>query len=165
MSMTELLIRMDHAVREEDIEAVQELLTDVRGAVETRDKHIEELREQVQALQDELEALEQQTAWRWLRSNQPESYEQLLRKLGLARENVTTQNPWYELGYLIDIFRRCEELHIPLLTLGIPENLGKYREAVAHLRGLGGDDLREALQEVRHDANRDATRERVRRRY
>jgi phosphoenolpyruvate carboxylase len=149
MTIHELLERLDDALDNEDIAQARELLADVRN---------------------EIESLEEQTAWRWLRENEPANYDQVLRKLELARDTLTyTGN--LELGQLVDIFARCEEHGIPLENLEISEHLGKYREAVAHLNSIiqanlpedeEREKLREAMRQVRADPNRDATRKRVR---
>lgn len=164
MTVRELLEQLGDVLRSDDTDQALTILADVKAAIEERERHTEEVEAQVKSLLDQVHELRRATAWRWLRNNRPASYDQLVRKLELAREPLN-YNGRLELGQLIDVFGECESLGVPLEELDTPTHLGKYREAVAYLHKLEGDELKQALKEVRGHENRDETRERFRRRY
>ncbi|MCJ7738295.1 MAG: hypothetical protein MUQ10_13455 [Anaerolineae bacterium] len=84
-------------------------------------------------LLSELEAwIEAVSAWSWLRSNEPEGYEQLIDKLeqSLAGRSASGLT---EMKQLIGILRSCEAHGISLVELDVPSHLHEYREAAPKL--------------------------------
>ena len=85
--------------------------------------------------------------WIWLRSNEPENYEQLIGKLEQfkAGRSATGRTEMYQLA---KIFRSCRDYGISLVELDTPHNLHKYREAAAMLNAIvsGGSQIGEQLE-------------------
>ena len=109
---------------------IGELLHHQRVALEASDT------EEALRLLDLIEAeVEKATAWKWLTSNQPDSYDEMISKLEQAREGLT-QSGQSELGQLIRVFRWCEEHGISLDHLQVKDHLSKYREASSKLNQI-----------------------------
>ena len=116
-------------------------------------------------------------AWQWLRTHQPESYEQLLEKLTQARD-------WYvgkatghrrnsgdkELSNLLHIFKWYRDHGITLAELGTKGRMDKYREAQPMMHGiiedtgLSDEEKAQKLWDATRDLKRDRTRIDARRR-
>ena len=89
--------------------------------------------EQAQQLLHEIEAyVEVKNAWKWLRNNEPESYEELIEKLGQAKTTLAAPGRT-EMKQLAEVFGCCRDNGVQLASLAVSENLHKYREAVAYL--------------------------------
>ena len=137
MEIDELLDQIGTALEVEDIPRARELLDEARAEFSSR------------------------YAWSWLRGRQPESYQQLTEKLELvgARYSPTAKTQCRQLA---QIFQWCEEHGVELAELHVPENLHKYREAVAYLNDIreSGDfeALRTALSEIQGHKTRDKAR-------
>ena len=117
--------------------------------------------------------LSAQSAWRWFSDHEPESYDELLEKLCLAktwysRKSVATRSGEYELRHLIDVFEWCEAHGIAVAELGVRGKMGNYREADLRLRGVVRDkalsdqakveELRGLIRRIRKDRTRADTR-------
>jgi hypothetical protein len=111
---------------------IDELIERQRSALETGDT------EGAQQLLDEIEAhIEAKNAWKWLRNNAPESYEQLIDKLGQAKTTLAAPGRT-EMKQLAEVFGCCRDNGVQLASLAVSENLHKYREAVAYLYDMVG---------------------------
>lgn len=87
-------------------------------------------------LLDDLEAyLVKINSWRDLRTNPPQSYDQLIAKLEDTK-TVRAASGRTEISQLIQVFRWCEAHDIPLAELGVSTNLPKYVEAASYLKNL-----------------------------
>ena len=67
--------------------------------------------------------------WQWLRTHEPESYEQLT---GLLRQRVPSlhRTARFVRLWLADVFEWCGEYGIALAELDVSPNLHKYREGI-----------------------------------
>ena len=107
--------------------------------------------------------IEKAKAWGWLRSNEPESYEQLIDKLKQSRKGRSASGRT-EINQLRRIFRSCRDHDISLVELDVPSNLHKYREAAAKLNEIvaGESEIREqleaAIETIKSHSNRADTR-------
>ena len=104
--------------------------------------------------------------WQWLRTHEPESYEQLVEKLRQEVDGLHGTARFVR-DWLADVFEWCGEHGIELAELDVSPNLHKHREATAYMRGIKtGDEpdevkvrlLREVIERIKRDPNRDATR-------
>lgn len=120
---------------------IEELLIQQRTALKAG--HTEE----ALRLLDMIEAeVEKATAWDWLTSNKPGSYDELIAKLEQASAGLAPSGQT-ELGHLIRVFRWCEEHAISLDQLQVENHLSKYREASSKLNQIigQGDEVKEEL--------------------
>jgi hypothetical protein len=105
--------------------------------------------------------IEETKAWGWLRSNEPESYEQLIDKLKQSSKGRSASGRT-EMKQLIRIFESCEAHGISLDELDAPNNLHKYREAAAKLNaivsGRSQMNLEEAIETIKSHSCRADTR-------
>ncbi len=105
--------------------------------------------------------IEKTKAWGWLRSNEPESYEQLIDKHEQSSERRSACGRT-EMEQLITIFKSCEAHGISLVELGVPSHLHKYREAAAKLNaivsGRSQMSLVEAIETIKAHSCRADTR-------
>lgn len=112
--------------------------------------------------------LDRQLAWRRLREEPPQSYEQLIEGVEQAR-TVLAPSGRTELAQLVRVFTWCRDHGIGLAELQIREKVPKYREAAAYLNEIldseEGDRpeskvqaMRKALACIQGHSNREATR-------
>ena len=83
--------------------------------------------------------LKKQQSWENLRSNKPDSYKQLYRKLHDMSQSLSPSGK-STMKQIISIFQWCEKHHISLVYLKVAANLHKYREATAYLIGVNSQD-------------------------
>ena len=122
---------------------------------------------EVQRLLTELEThLEKKRGWKWLRTNKPESYNELYTKLKDLGQVLLPAGK-STMRQLVSIFKWCEDHDISLAYLGVSENLHKYREATAYLIRIINNDattceikreVLDAIRRIKSDKNRDLTR-------
>jgi hypothetical protein len=146
---------------------VKELLKQQEAALEAAD--VIEARKLLEKTRLTLEWL---SAWRELRTDGPESYEQLLKKLEDAAKLLDLSSR-VELGQLQEVFEWCRDHEIELAELKVKKYLPRYREAACYLHRLcystEKDDrtrlqeVQEALDRIRTAQNRQAVRAWVRR--
>ena len=87
-------------------------------------------------LLDDLEAyLAKVNSWRDLRTNPPQSYDQLVAKLEDVQA-VRAASGRTEMSQLVQVFRWCQAHDITLAELGISTHLPKYVEAASYLKNL-----------------------------
>jgi len=114
-------------------------------------------------LLDDLEAhLAKVNSWHDLRTNPPQSYDQLVAKLEDTK-TVRAASGRTEINQLIQVFRWCEAHDIPLAEFGIPVHLPKYVEAASHLKNLIANesdaaDIRAAIEHIKADRHKTDTR-------
>ncbi|MCJ7736427.1 MAG: hypothetical protein MUQ10_03805 [Anaerolineae bacterium] len=101
-----------------------------RAALESGD--VEEALQLLSKLDDWIENTK---AWGWLRSNEPESYEQLIAKLEQSSEGRSACGRT-EMSQLAGIFESCRDHDISLVELDVSNNLHKYRKAAAKLNAI-----------------------------
>ena len=110
--------------------------------------------------------LKKQQSWDYLRSNKPESYKQLYRKLRDTSESLSPSGKSI-MRQLIRIFTWCEKHKISLPYLDVSANLHKYREDTSYLIRIITKDandaeikreLGDAISRIKADKNRDVTR-------
>ena len=114
------------------------------------------------------EELDKQNAWQWLRTNEPEDYDQLTSKLAQARK-VRSQSGKVQLRQLIEVFEWCEAYGIPVGDLRTPDNLHKYWVVSPLMINIINEDglseetkyakLSAVIERVQADATRRDTRE------
>lgn len=101
--------------------------------------------------------------WPWLSEHQPESYDQLVKKLELAGEELTHSSR-STFGSLLEVLWWCEEHDISLDEIRFKDNLSKYREAGSRPNQIirEGDEVREellaAIAIIQSHRTRDETR-------
>jgi len=112
--------------------------------------------------------LDKQVAWRRLRREPTESYQQLIERLEQAKEPLAAPGR-SQLKQLIRVFSWCDEQGISLDELQVRDNLPKYCQASARLNEIldsGEGDrskskaqvMQEALACIRDHPDREATR-------
>ena len=120
-----------------------------------------EVDEALQLLSGLEDQIENTKAWGWLRSNEPESYEQLVDKLEQSRQGRSASGRT-EMKQLITIFESCRDYGISLVELDVPNNLHKYREAAAKLNaivsGRSEINLEAAIETIKSHSSRADTR-------
>lgn len=100
-------------------------------------------------LKEMRDELEKQNAWQWLRTNEPEDYDQLTSKLAQARK-VRDQSGKVKLRQLIEVFEWCEAYGIPVEYLRTPDNLHKYWDVSPLMNDIiNNDDLSEETKYTR----------------
>ena len=149
MALEKQLERMEAALEDGDIATARELLGKVRAEFSARN------------------------AWHWLRTNQPESYEQLIEKLEQARTHLSNTG-LVELRQLTAVVKWCEEHGVELADLNAPDHIHKYREAVSYLDLIRKSDtpddvkveeMRDAIRVIQgHSTRRDTRAWKVNRR-
>ena len=110
--------------------------------------------------------LEKKRGWNWLRSNEPESYNELYSRLKDMSEVLLPAGK-STMRQFVRIYKWCEEHGIELEFLDLSPNLHKYREATAYLtrvisKNTCDDEIKRELLEtvnrIKSDKNRDGTR-------
>lgn len=101
-------------------------------------------------------------SWRDLRTNPPQSYDQLIAKLEDVQA-VRAASGRTEMSQLVQVFRWCEAHDIPLAELEISVHLPKYVEAASHLKNLIANesdaaDIRAAIERIKADRQKADTR-------
>ena len=154
-------------IKREADERVKEFLEQQEAALEVAD--VVEARKLLERTRP---VLVQLSAWRELRTNEPESYKQLSDKLEAAAKLLSLSSKT-ELGQLRKVFEWCRDHGIELAELKVKQFLPRYREAACYLYRLcyitemdDGTRLREvqeALERIRSERNRQAVRAWVRR--
>ena len=82
-----------------------------------------------------VDEIDRANAWAWLQKHEPESHEQLIRKVGHARVGLA-QSGRSELSQLERVFTRCKDHGIELSTLDLPRQLAIYRESTGKLNAI-----------------------------
>lgn len=116
------------------------------------------------------EVLDRQNAWRSLRQEEPDDYDELLGKLSLSLKRRGLHQSEQTLNrQLIEIFEWCEQQGFSVEELRPKDNLHKYREATAVMLGIINDEdqsdeqkraaLTKTLKRIQEqDVTRDDTR-------
>ena len=114
-------------------------------------------------LLDNLEAnLAKINSWHDLRTNAPESYDQLIAKLEDTK-TVRAASGRTEISQLIQVFRWCAAHDIALAELEVSVHLPKYLEAASYLKNLiatesDAADIRAAVERIKADRQKADTR-------
>ena len=116
----------------------------------------------LQLLTDLEDYLAKVSSWRDLRTNPPQSYDQLITKLGDVQA-VRAASGRTEISQLIQVFRWCEAHDIPLAELEVSAHLPKYVEAASYLKNLIATDsetatIRSKIERIKADRHKADTR-------
>ena len=84
-------------------------------------------------------------AWQWLRTHQPQNYEQLVEKLTEAAEPLS-QGARKVLRQLAEVFQWCAVHGIELAELDAARTLPKYRDASTYMADIVKNDEPEAAK-------------------
>ncbi len=90
-----------------------------------------------------VEEIERTNAWAWLQKHQPESYDQLIRKVEQARVGLAPSGR-SELAQLERVFIWCRDHSIELAALDLPKQVSKYRESAGRLDAIVSSGAEEA---------------------